>query len=140
MNQCKRILSLALSCTLAAGLICTASAAEGGIGTWADAIVNPTANDVSQGAVSEEGGQVFLTHTYGTVNTLTSAHLGGIVTIPDVDGEVVTLKTIVAEPGCVSYATTEDGQVYTEDDWEKAADDDPVYEYFGMLFCHYYDV
>lgn len=138
MKQFKRILSLALSCILAAGLICTAAAAEGDIGVWADAIVNPTANDVSQGAVSEEGGQVFLTHTYGTVNTLTSAHLGGTVTIPDVDGEAVTLKTIVAEPGCVGYATTEDGLVYTEEDMEQ--DDDLTYSDLGMLFCHYYDV
>ena len=138
MKQFKRILSLALSCILAAGLICTAAAAEGDIGVWVDAVVNPTANDVSQGAVSEEGGQVFLTHTYGTVNTLTSAHLGGTVTIPDVDGEAVTLKTIVAEPGCVGYATTEDGLVYTEEDMEQ--DDNLAYSDLGMLFCHYYDV
>lgn len=138
MKQFKRILSLALSCILLAGLICTASAAEGDIGVWVDAIVDLTANDVSQGAVSEESGQVFLTHTYGTVNTLTSAHLGGTVTIPDVDGEAVTLKTIVAEPGCVGYATTEDGRVYTEEDMEQ--DDDLAYADLGMLFCHYYDV
>ncbi len=139
MKQFKRILSLALSCILAAGLICTAAAAEKyDLGILGSASSSAIPEDESQGAVSEEGGQVFLTHTYGTVNTLTSAHLGGTVTIPDVDGEAVTLKTIVAEPGCVGYATTEDGLVYTEEDMEQ--DDNLTYADLGMLFCHYYDV
>ena len=141
MKQFKRILSLALSCILAAGLICTAAAAEKyDLVILGSASSSAIPEDESQGAVSEEGGQVFLTHTYGTVTTFTSAHLGGTVTIPDVDGEAVTLKTIVAEPGCVCFATGTDGTVHTEADMDEHRNDETFYADFGMMICHYYDV
>ena len=70
------------------------------------------------------------------------ASLGGSVSFPSPEtGEMMTLKTIIARPGCVAYATSASGQVYTEGDEGYENMDAPnYYENYGRLVCHYYGV
>ena len=138
MKRAKKSLSLLLAAALCTGLLCTAAWAEASGG--ASSFVTP--EDASQGAVSQEGDMVRLVLDYGTVVTFTSAQLGGTVSFPDPwSGEQVTLKTILAQPGCIAYATAADGQVYADGDEGSDDIDAPNhYENYGRLVCHYYGV
>lgn len=138
MKQTSKLLSLLLAAALCAGPLCLNVGAEASGG--ASSTIIP--EDASQGTVHQEGDMVFLTLNYGTVVTFTSASLGGSVSFPSPEtGEMMTLKTIIARPGCVAYATSASGQVYTEGDEGYENMDAPnYYENYGRLVCHYYGV
>lgn len=138
MKQIKKCLALLLTAALCGGLLCVSAGAEAS----GDAGGSVIPEDQSQGAVRQEGDMVHVALSYGTEITLTSAEFGGTVSFPDPwSGETVTLKTIIAKPGCIAYATSADGQVHTAEDEGYADMGGPGdYENYGRLLCHHYGV
>ena len=138
MKLLKKCLALLLTAALCGGLLCVSAGAEISV----DAGGSVIQEDQSQGAVRQEGDMIHVALSYGTEVTLTSAEFGGTVSFPDPwSGEQVTLKTILAKPGCIAYATSASGQVYTASDEGYADMGGPGdYENYGRLICHHYGV
>ena len=138
MNKGKQLSSLVLAAALMSGLMCLPAGAVAGPSIGISAASNPADETASQGALAETGGMVTLTRPSGSVITLTSAYLGGTVTFPDpYSGETVALKTIVARPGCIGYATTAAGEVYTDEDRLLF---DSLTADVGHMPCNYFSV
>ena len=125
-------MALLMAASVCAGTLCVnVGAQSSGASSSGDMI----AEDASQGAVTQEGDMVCLTLKNGAVVTFTSAHLGGTVSFTEPDpfynGQQVELKIILAEPGCIGYATSPSGEVYT------GVEEDV---YFAYQLCRYYGV
>lgn len=129
MKPMKRMLSSLLATALLCGLMCLGVGAEASGGASSSHIPE----DASQGALHTEAGQVTLSMADGPEIIFTSAHLGGYVSFSEpFSGETATLRTIIIELGCISYALSPDGQVYS------CADGTEYTWMYDFPFCHFF--